>query len=113
MDMLRKHEEELFISKIGGRFKLVSLLEKRYKELVFGSRPLVDTQSSDPLDILLAEVIEGKIDLVPESEAIAAAAAVLMADKSDEAREEIAERARIDARQKRELREKADDEEDK
>ena len=67
--------------RMGGRFKLTSLLQKRYKELLFGSRPLVNVDSEDVLDILLAEVDDNKIELVPESEAVAAAAAALLGDR--------------------------------
>lgn len=115
MDIMKRHEEIEFVTKAGGRFKLTSLLEKRYKELVFGGRPLVEARSNDPLETLLAEVIEDKVSLVPESEAVAAAAAMLMADRSDEAKEELELRARIDARQKvqeRAEKEKRDDEEE-
>ena len=113
MEMLKRHEEEEFVAKIGGRFKLTALLEKRYKELLFGARPLVDIESNDPLDILLAEVLAGKTQLVPEAEAVAAAAAVLMADTSSEAREEIAARAKLESRLKREEEKaKAKDEDD-
>ncbi len=66
--------------RMGGRFKLTFLLQKRYKELMFGSRPLVDVDSEDVLDVLLAEVAEDKIELVPEAEAVAAAAAALLGD---------------------------------
>lgn len=79
--MKNEYNEDV-VEKAGGRFKLTSLLEKRYKELVFGARPLVDVKSKDAMDVLLAEVLEGKIELVPESEALAAAAAALMSDTS-------------------------------
>jgi len=110
--MARKYDEDEIIGKVGGRFKLASLLEKRYKELLFGARPLVEVDSNDPLDILLTEVVEGKIELIPESDAIAAAAAILMADRSDEAREEMKAREELEARQKREIRKKDEDEDE-
>jgi DNA-directed RNA polymerase subunit omega len=100
--MAKRFEEEELIKKVGGRFKLASLLEKRYKELLFGARPLVDVQSNDPLETLLQEVAQGKIELVPEAEAVAAAAAALMAERSNEASEEMAVRAALDAKTKKE-----------
>lgn len=92
--MAKKYGEEEVIERAGGRFKLASLLEKRYKELLFGARPLVQTDATDPLDILLAEVMEGKIELIPEAVAVSAAAAALMyepASDSEREAERIAE----------------------
>jgi DNA-directed RNA polymerase subunit omega len=74
------YSEHEVIEKVGGRFKLTTLLEKRYRELLFGARPLVDVDSEDPMDILIAEVVEDKIELVPETDAIAAATAALLGD---------------------------------
>jgi len=101
--MAKKFDEEELIRKVGGRFKLAALLEKRYKELLFGGRPLVDVQSNDTLEILLQEVAQGKIELVPEDEAVAAAAAALMAERSSEASDEMAVRAALDAKVKKEV----------
>ncbi|MCD6405527.1 MAG: hypothetical protein J7M19_06845, partial [Planctomycetes bacterium] len=80
--MSRKYYEQEAIDKVGGRFKLTSLLKKRYKELMFGDKPLVRIDSDDVIDVLLAEVMEDKIELVPEAEAIAAAAAALTSEKA-------------------------------
>ena len=115
--MAKKYGEEQIIEKAGGRFKLASLLEKRYKELLFGARPLVDTDTGDPLDTLIAEVMEGKIELVLESTAIAAAAAALAyepASDSEREAERIAEqKARAAVRGREELpKEKNKDDED-
>lgn len=80
--MSKKYYEQEAIDKVGGRFKLTSLLKKRYKELMFGDKPLVKVDSDDVMDVLLAEVIEDKIELVPEAEAVAAAAASLMSEEA-------------------------------
>jgi DNA-directed RNA polymerase subunit omega len=110
--MAKKYEFDDVIEKVGGRFKLASLLEKRYKELLFGGRTLVDMQSTDILDILMQEVIEGKVDLVPEADAVAAAAAFLMPEKSDEAREEQKAREEIEKRLRLQDKKSKDKEED-
>jgi len=106
--MAKKYAEEDVISQVGGRFKLATLLEKRYRELLFGGRPLVDVESNDPLDTLLEEVVEKKVELIPESEAVAPAAAVLMSDANAEARDEQAVRAALELPEKKE-----DEDEDK
>jgi len=87
--MSKKYTEQDAVEKVGGHFKLTSLLEKRYKELLFGSRPLVETESKDIMDTLLREVLKDKIELVSEEEAVAAAARALLGEK--EAQEEASE----------------------
>lgn len=112
--MAKKHIEEQVIAKTGGRFKLASILEKRYKELLFGGRPLVESESTDPLEVLTAEIMENKVELIPEADALAAARLELIADKSTEAREEVAAREKLESRGKREAskEEKDEDEEE-
>jgi DNA-directed RNA polymerase subunit omega len=115
--MAKKYGEEQIIEKVGGRFKLASLLEKRYKELLFGTKPLVEIDSTDPLDILIAEVMEGKIELIPEAAAVAAAQAALVyepASDSEREAERIAEqKARAAVRGREEpMKEKEKEEED-
>ncbi|GIW71278.1 MAG: hypothetical protein KatS3mg102_0820 [Planctomycetota bacterium] len=48
-------------AKLGNTFALTVLLQKRCQELVRGAKRLVDTPSSNPIDIALEEVIQGKI----------------------------------------------------
>jgi len=52
--------------KVGGRFKLTALLEKRIRELVAGAPRLVEIKSENPIDVAIAEIRAGKIELVPE-----------------------------------------------
>lgn len=52
--------------KIGGRFQLTALLQKRIRELVAGAPRLVEIRSENPIDIAIEEVKAGKIELVPE-----------------------------------------------
>jgi len=53
-------------SRVGGRFKLTALLQKRIRELVAGAPRLVEIRSENPIDIAIEEIRAGKIDLVPE-----------------------------------------------
>ena len=59
------------VEKVGGKFKLSVLVQKRLKELMRGARPLVDIDTDDKLEIIYAEILEDKIDLVSEEEALA------------------------------------------
>lgn len=52
--------------KVGGRFKLTTLLQKRIRELVAGAPRLVDIRSDNPIDVAIAEVRAGKVELVTE-----------------------------------------------
>ena len=53
-------------AKVGGRFKLTALLQKRSRELVAGAPRLVDIRSDNPIDVAIAEVRAGKVELVAE-----------------------------------------------
>jgi DNA-directed RNA polymerase subunit omega len=52
--------------KVGGRFKLTALLQKRIRELVAGAPRLVDVRTDNPIDVAIEEIRAGKIELVPE-----------------------------------------------
>ena len=53
-------------ARVGGRFMLTALLQKRIRELVAGAPRLVEIRSDNPIDVAIAEIKAGKIDLVPE-----------------------------------------------
>ncbi|MBI4568580.1 MAG: DNA-directed RNA polymerase subunit omega [Planctomycetes bacterium] len=50
--------------KVGGSFRLSTLLQKRVRDLVNGAPPLVDAQGKSPLDIAFQEVELGLLRLV-------------------------------------------------
>lgn len=56
-------KEEEIVNKVGGRFKLSTLIQKRLVQLNRGSRPLIDTKSDDKMAIVLQEIIQDKIFL--------------------------------------------------
>ena len=48
--------------KVGGRFKLTALIQRRLEELMQGSRPLIkDTEGKNQLEIVIQEIMEDKI----------------------------------------------------
>ena len=49
--MLDAFKEEKIVKKVGGRFKLSSMIQKRLVALNRGARPLVDLPSKDPMEI--------------------------------------------------------------
>lgn len=66
--MLEELKEEFIIKKVGGRFKLSTLIQKRLVALNAGSRPLVDLQSDNKMEIVLEEIKQDKIFLDMTSE---------------------------------------------
>ncbi len=56
-------KEEEIVRKVGGRFKLSTLIQKRLVQLNQGARPLVNTTSEDKMGIVLREILEDKIYL--------------------------------------------------
>lgn len=56
-------KEEEIVRKVGGRFKLSTLIQKRMVQLNQGSRPLVETKEQDRMAIVLQEILQGKIFL--------------------------------------------------
>ena len=56
-------KEESTVRKVGGRFKLSTLIQKRMVQLNQGARPLVDTNKEDKMAIVLQEILQEKIYL--------------------------------------------------
>ncbi len=61
--MIDDLREEEIVNKVGGRFKLSTLIQKRLVALNAGSRPLVDLQTDDKLAIVIQEIKQDKIYL--------------------------------------------------
>ena len=62
--MLEELKEEQIINKVGGRFKLSTLIQKRIVQLKQGSRVLVDTNGSEnQMRVVLQEILQDKIFL--------------------------------------------------
>jgi DNA-directed RNA polymerase subunit omega len=61
--MLDDLKEEAIVNKVGGRFKLSTLIQKRMVMLNQGARPLVEVRDGDKMTIVLQEIIQDKIFL--------------------------------------------------
>ncbi len=61
--MYQELMQEVIVNKVGGRFKLSALMQKRLVALNRGARPLVDLITNDPMEIVIAEVMQDKIYL--------------------------------------------------
>jgi len=66
--MIEELKNTDLINKVGGRFKLTALIQKRLEELMQGSRPLIeDTEGKTQLEIVVLEILQDKIAIDYES----------------------------------------------
>ncbi len=60
--MIEELKSTDLINKVGGRFKLTALIQKRLDELVQGARPLIeDAGGKTMLEIVIQEILQDKI----------------------------------------------------
>ena len=61
--MIEALKSDDLVKKVGGRFRLTALLQRRIGELVAGARPLVSTQGRTMVEVAIQELIEDKITI--------------------------------------------------
>lgn len=74
--MIEALKHEKVIEKVGGRFRLTALIQRRLVDLMEGARPLVDrTPNMTDMELVIEEILQDKIgvdydksDLVPPRE---------------------------------------------
>lgn len=59
--MIEPLKDDAIINKVGGRFKLTALIQKRWLELMQGARPTVDPGNMSELEIIVQEILQDKI----------------------------------------------------
>ncbi len=60
--MIDELKSEKIINKVGGKFKLTALTQRRLNELLQGARPLIeDAQGKTMLEIAVQEILQDKI----------------------------------------------------
>jgi DNA-directed RNA polymerase subunit omega len=64
--MLEELKEEQIVNKVGGRFKLSTLIQKRLVALNRGSRPLIELSTKNPMEVVIQEIMQDKIYLDPQ-----------------------------------------------
>ncbi len=73
--MIEELKDTTILNKIGGRFKLSALIQKRMIELMEGGRPLIeDTEGMSQMEIVVEEIRQDKIvledpEVVPDKSA--------------------------------------------
>ncbi len=60
--MIEKLKDTKIVDKLGGRFKLSALMQKRMLELMQGARPLIEeTEGKTTMEIVVEEIVSEKI----------------------------------------------------
>ena len=59
--MIEALKSDEIVNKVGGRFKLTALIQKRMMELMDGARPLVDREAMTDLEVVIQEILQDKI----------------------------------------------------
>ena len=59
--MIEALKSDEIVKKVGGRFKLTALIQKRMLELMDGARPLVERGNMTDLEVVVQEIIQDKI----------------------------------------------------
>ena len=59
--MIEALKSDEIVNKVGGRFKLTALIQKRMLELMDGARPLVERGDMTDLEVVIQEILQDKI----------------------------------------------------
>jgi DNA-directed RNA polymerase subunit omega len=61
--MIEALKSDEIVEKIGGKFKLTALIQRRLEQLLDGARPLVARDGRTDLEIVVEEIMQDKITL--------------------------------------------------
>ena len=60
--MIEALKSDEIVNKMGGRFKLTALIQRRLRELIVdGARPLVEREGRTDLELVIEEILQDKI----------------------------------------------------
>ena len=73
--MIEALKSDEIVEKVGGKFKLTALIQRRLGQLMEGARPLVARDGRSDLEIVVEEIMQDKItlefiDQAPEEAAV-------------------------------------------
>jgi DNA-directed RNA polymerase subunit omega len=70
--MIEELKSTEIVNKVGGRFKLTALIQRRLEELISGARPLIDNaEGLSQMEIVLKEIVQDKITIDDQTGEIA------------------------------------------
>lgn len=61
--MIDALKDDDVVLKVGGRFRLAALIQKRWLELLQGARPQVDATGKTQIEIVIEEIMQDKISI--------------------------------------------------
>ncbi|MBK7405698.1 MAG: DNA-directed RNA polymerase subunit omega [Phycisphaerales bacterium] len=61
--MIQALKNDEILTKVGGRFKLCALIQRRLEQLMDGARPLVERNGRTDLELVIEEIVQDKITL--------------------------------------------------
>jgi DNA-directed RNA polymerase subunit omega len=61
--MIEALKDNTLVDKIGGRFKLCALIQRRLQQLLDGERPLIDRGGRSDLELVIEEIRQDLITL--------------------------------------------------
>jgi DNA-directed RNA polymerase subunit omega len=61
--MIEALKSDEIVNKVGGRFKLCALIQRRLVQLMEGARPLVARDGRSDLELAIEEILQDKITL--------------------------------------------------
>lgn len=71
--MIEALKSDEIVNKVGGRFKLTALIQKRLLELMDGARPLVErTDDMTDMEVVIQEILQDKIAIDYEASGLIA-----------------------------------------
>lgn len=70
--MIEALKSEEIVDLAGGRFKLCTLIQKRLVQIVEGARPMIDRDGRSDLEVVVEEILQGKIGLSDHTGALVA-----------------------------------------
>jgi DNA-directed RNA polymerase subunit omega len=59
--MIEALNSDVIIDKVGGRFKLCALIQRRLVELMDGARPMVERNGRSDLEVVVDEILQDKV----------------------------------------------------
>lgn len=61
--MIEALKSDAIADKVGGKFKLCALIQRRLVQLMEGARPLVERHGRSDLELVIEEILQDKITL--------------------------------------------------
>ena len=65
--MIEALKDDRMVHRLGGRFRFTALVQHRVRELMEGSRPLVERQGRNDIEVAIQEIVDGKITIAETS----------------------------------------------